>query len=261
MKDLLCSAFCSEIAIHPVHAGVAVSTAFCAPDGDRIGFFVRAGTPRGTHRIEDKGLLLATLEASGFSLKSASRRESLQALLREYGVGLDPESGRFFVDGVPPNSVGVVGLRFVAFMLRANDLVLLSEPRVASTFKEDVERLLREAAGDKVRVEYNAPLAEGETDLVPDFVLRASGRAPVGVFLCASEGRLLEAVVLQMRLLHELRRDWPVVALIEREKAISHRVRRQATNRLRAVREFRGDEVAAVQKVIYEAVGASASFH
>jgi hypothetical protein len=47
------------------------------------------------------------------------------------------------------------------------------------------------------------------------------------------------------------------VALIEKPRTLSLRVRQQATNRLEFLTEFRGDEVAAVQRIAREAIGSS----
>jgi hypothetical protein len=42
---------------------------------------------------------------------------------------------------------------------------------------------------------------------------------------------------------------------LERNRSISGKVRQQAMNRLNAVTEFRGDEVAAAQRIMLEATG------
>ena len=41
MKDQLCKAFCDNVQVRRVPAGLAVSTSFLSPEGDRIGFYVR----------------------------------------------------------------------------------------------------------------------------------------------------------------------------------------------------------------------------
>lgn len=58
-----------------------------------------------------------------------------------------------------------------------------------------------------------------------------------------------------MRAVHEVRETVAIVALLEKGRSISAKVRQQAMNRLNAVTEFRGDEVAAAQRIALEAVG------
>jgi hypothetical protein len=57
MKDELCKAFCEDLKVHTVPAGLAVTTAFAAADGDHIGFYVIKET-EDTFRIEDDGVTL-----------------------------------------------------------------------------------------------------------------------------------------------------------------------------------------------------------
>ena len=253
VKEQLCKAFCDDILVREVPSGHAVSTAFAFPDGDRIGFYVRR-TAQG-FEIEDSGLVLPTLEASGLDLTNASRAEAFAALLREYGVEVDRDEREFRIPHLGEADVPAASLRFVSFLLRVGDLLLLSEDRVANTFRQDVARMLRERIGDRVTLEENAPLTEDLSDFPADFVLAAPGRPPVGVYLGTSDVRVLEALYMQMRLEHETRQPAAIVALLEREKSISARVRQQATNRLTAVAHFRGDEAGAITRIARE-VGA-----
>jgi hypothetical protein len=115
--------------------------------------------------------------------------------------------------------------------------------------------MLRETVSGRAELEEMVPIAPELADFSADFVIRAPHRRPVGVFLGTSEGRVLEAVIVQMRALHEAHIDCAVIALIERGKNIPGTVRRTATNRLTAVAEFRDDEVAAIQRIANEAIG------
>ena len=45
------------------------------------------------------------------------------------------------------------------------------------------------------------------------------------------------------------------MALVEKPRTLSLRVRQQATNRLEFLTEFRGDEVAAVERIARESIG------
>ena len=66
---------------------------------------------------------------------------------------------------------------------------------------------------------------------------------------------------MEMRARHEVHEECSVIALLETSRRISAKVRQQATNRLAALTEFRGDEVAAIQRIVREATGGSSSLH
>lgn len=251
MKEQLCKAFCDGIMIRDVPSGMAVSTAFAFPDGDKIGFYLRdAG--EGTFAIRDSGLVFPTLEASGLDLRNASRAEVFSSLMGEYGVELDEADREFGIGAIREAELPAAALRFVSFLMRVGDMLLLTEDRVASTFRHDVERMLREQVGDRAVISENQPLTGELTDFVPDFTLRAPEQPPVGVFLGTSDARVLEALYMQMRAEHEAHVAVSIIALFEREKAISARVRQQATNRLTAVAHFHGDEAGAIARIAKE---------
>ena len=117
------------------------------------------------------------------------------------------------------------------------------------------------AAVAKAAFEENIAITETVAEFPADFVLRAPGRRPVGVFLGISDSRILEALFLHMRARHEVKADCGIVALLESGHSISARVRQQATNRLDAVAEFRGDEASAVGRIMQEVLGAAHFVH
>ena len=254
MKQELCRAFCDDLSIRKVPAGLAVTTAFSGADGDHIGFFI-IKTSETKFRIEDDGVTLPFLEGSGLDFKSGTRGEALGELQSEYGVSIDEETQEFFIGNLMEDQIPGAALKFVAFSLRVRDFMLMTEFRVATTFREDAERLLREAVAGRATIEENTPITPKLSDFPADFVLRAPGRRPVGVFLGTSDNRVLEALFLQMRNQHEIYEPCSIVALIEKPRTLSLRVRQQATNRLEFLTEFRGDEVAAVQRIAREAIG------
>lgn len=143
MKKVLCKAFCDNLQVRDVPAGLAVSTAFFAPTGDRIGFYVR-NAEDGHYRIEDDGTTLPMLEASGLDFGSGSRAEAMEALLNEYGVKIDTEAREFYVDQVAEDDLARVAMRFVAFSLRVRDFRLMTEANIVSTFRDDVRNMLGE---------------------------------------------------------------------------------------------------------------------
>jgi hypothetical protein len=259
MKDELCRAFCDALQVRSVPAGLAVRTAFSAPDGDLIGFYIR--DEPGGYRIEDSGTTLPALEAEGLDFRSGSRGAAMDELLQEYGVALDEEGRQFAIDGLREQEVPAAAMRFVAFSLRVRDFALMTEARIVSTFREDVRKLLTETVGERAAVEESAAISPALADFPADFVLRPAGRPPVGVFLGTGDNRVLEAILVQMRALYETREICSVIALLERGKSITGHVRQQAGNRLTAVAEFRGDEIASIQRIAHEAFGQSQALH
>lgn len=254
-RDALCRAFCDNIQIRDVPAGIAVSTGFATANGDRIGFYVCRNETNGLYRIEDDGVTLPTLEASGVDFRSATRQIALEELQQEYGVSLDSDTREFIIESITEEFLPRAAMRFVAFSLRVRDFALMTEMRTAGSFRDDVKRMLSNALHGRVTMEENKPVSEALSDFIPDFVLRPTGRPPVGVFLGTSEARVLEALFVHMRARHEVKEPVSIIALLEKGRSVSAQVRRQATNRLTAVAEFRGDEVAAIHRIADEALG------
>lgn len=261
MKEDLCQTFCDNLRIRNVPAGLAVSTAFLTSSGDRVGFFISPDKLEGLSRIYDSGMQLVMLEASGFNWRSGQRAVVLEQLRSTYGVSLDHEAKRFYIGELDHTSLPAAAMRFVAFELRLEDFALMTEARVASTFRDDVSRLLRETIGDRAVIRERAPIRPELSDFDADFVVEPKGRPPVGIFLGTSDVRVLEAVIVQMRAQHEVHMPCAVVVILERDRSVSSIVRRQATNRVTAITEFRGDEIAAIQKVASEALGRSGQLH
>lgn len=136
MKDKLCKAFCDDLAVHTLPSGVtAVSTAFIGPDKDPIGFYVIKNVTTGRFRIEDDGRTLPMLESSGVDFRSGTRGDALTDLLKEYGVRFDDDTLEFGIDGLAEDDVPAAAMKFVAFSLRVRDFLLMTEFRVASTFR------------------------------------------------------------------------------------------------------------------------------
>jgi hypothetical protein len=252
MKEQLCRAFCDEITVRDVPFGLAVSTAFTFPDGDRIGFYVKRGSA-GDYEIQDSGLVFPALEASGLDLRNKSRAEALSSLRGEYGVTFDEDDREFRLVGVNEQGLPEAAMRFVSFLLRVNDLLLLAEDRVTSTFRHDVEQRLREQIGERALISEREPISSGLADFPPDFLIRSAGEKPLALFLGTSDARVLEALFVQMRAEHEEHVQVSIVALLEIEKAVSAQVRQQATNRLAGVYHFRGDETQAIVRIAHEA--------
>lgn len=255
MKEALCKAFCDDLLVRRVPAGLAVSTGFSSYDGDRIGFYVLDSARKPLKRIEESGATMALLEASGVDFRSETRREALDSLLAEHAVTFDNDDHCFFIDNVRESDVPGAALRFVSFSLRVRDFLLMTEYRVASTFREDAARELHRVVGDKAKIAEGEAIAPALSDSPADFVLRAPGKPPVGVYLATSDKQVYEATLVHMRALHEVNVECAITVLIERASAVSNKARQQAENRIAAFAEFRGDERAAIERIARDAIG------
>jgi hypothetical protein len=251
-KEALCRAFCDTVHVRDVPAGVAVRTGFLDGMGDYIGFYVLSG--EGGYRIEDNGTVFAELEARGLDFgSSTSRGDELKELLAEYAVELDDR--QFAIEGVSEADLAPAALRFAAFLLRVGDFRLMTEARVASTFRDDVKRRLVQAAVGVAQIAERAPILPELTDFPADFVLIAPGRRPVGVYVATGDDKVLQAIIVRMQTRQEPSEDCAVVALVERDQSITAPVRRQASNRLDALAYFQHDEAEAIRQIMRATVG------
>jgi hypothetical protein len=255
MKDELCEAFCGELVVREVPAGLAVSTAFDGINGDPIGFYVIGPDESGNYRIEDNGVSVSFIEASGADLSNKTRHEAFLEILREYGADYDEDSGELVLSQLDKNSLPTAAIRFVALLLRIQDIILMAAERAASTFREDVLRALKKEIGEKAKIEENIAVSAKLADFVSDVVIRAEGHAPVAVFLGVSDQKVSEAMLLQLEATYVKHEPCSVVALIEKDGAISRKTFNRAVNRLAAVTVFRGDEEQAINRIREEALG------
>lgn len=261
LKSGLCKAFCDEISVQDVPAGLAISTGFDGPRGDPIGFYVVGPDELGRFRVQDDGRTMPFLEAAGADLGAASRKQSLMELLSEYGAEYDDESFELHTDPVPPDYLPSAAMRFVAMMLRVQDLLFMTQEKVATTFKEDVVFQLKAAVGDRAEVLEGESISPELAGYEADLVLRAAGHDPVAVFLATYESKVQEAIILQLIAQHEAHVPCKVVALLEAGGSVSSKIRQRADNRLDAVPVFRGDEKAAIAKIQRLATGEAPVVH
>lgn len=256
MKEALCQAFCGDLKLTDIPVGYAVTTTFRRDDGDSIAFYiVRDQVRDDNYRIEDDGTTIAFLEASGVDLSTETRADAFSTLLESHGVQFDEDEMLLHTDSMRENDLPKAAMRFLSFMLRINDFLLLTRDRIASTFKEDAAARIIETMDGKAIVEQDVAVSEKLSDTIPDLVIRAPHRNPVAVFFGSSPQRVNDAIFLQMQALYEVHEDVQVIALLEREAAIGHDLRRRAANRLAALPIFRGDEPTAISRIEREALG------
>jgi hypothetical protein len=262
MKEDLCKAFCNEVTVKDVPAGLAVSTPFRRSDGDAISFYViKTDTVPGIARLEDDGQTMPYLEACGVDFETATRKRALEELLKEYGAEHDEEENVIRTPNMRDADLPRAALRFSALLLRLYDFLLLTQEHVESTFKEDAKKKIQQVIGSRAAIKEDTIVSPELSEVAPDLLITAEGRDPVAVFLTQSATRAQDAIFLQMAALYEARQPLSVVALVETDHTLSRDMSRRAGNRLTALTTWEGDQIAAIQRIEREALGAEATRH
>jgi len=258
VKEALCEAFCGDLKLTDVPVGYAVTTTFRRDDGDAVAFYiVRDKIRPGIFRIEDDGATIAYLEGAGVEFSTETRTEAFEALLAAHQVELDEDEMLLHTSSMQEADLPRAAMRFLSFMLRINDFLLLTKDKVASTFKEDAANRVLERMDGKAVVEQDKAVSPALSDTIPDMVIRGAGRPPVALFFGSSAQRVNDAIFLQMQAIYEVKEPVQLVALLERENVINHDLRRRAANRLAAVPIYRGDETTSINRIEREALGST----
>jgi hypothetical protein len=258
VKELLCQAFCDELAVREVPAGLAVRTAFALPGGEPLGFYIVGPDATARWRIEDDGTTMPLIEAAGVDLDTQTRSEAVAELLEEYGATYDGETGELSTPPMAADQVPSKSLKFAALLLRLQDLLLLKPERAESTFREDAIKAIKGALAERATIYENQSPAKG-VEFPADLLIEAPNRPAVAVFLAQSEQRVLEAVVSQMAIAYEAKEDTSVIALLEKDSSVTTKMRKRASNRLAAMPIYEGDERAAVLRIEQEVLGRRAT--
>lgn len=255
VKDDLCKAFCDEVQLREVPAGLAVATGFDSFSGDTIGFYIVGPDTNGRYRIQDDGLTVLNLESAGADIEIASRAEVFHNLLQEYGFLYDNNEHTLESHPLVDTDVASSALRFVALLLRLQDLLFMVQERAVSTFKEEVTRQFRANIGQRVEILENDIVHEKLSEYPVDIVFKSKGRDPVALFFGTSDVHLLEAELLDFAARYEANVNCKIVALLEQESSVSQKRRQHAANRLAVVASYKGDEQAAIKRIEREIFG------
>jgi Domain of unknown function DUF1828 len=249
MKDMLCQAFCAALEVKKVPAGYAVQTPYENGDGDPLLlYYIRDATGQ-NWRIEDDGTQIPLLEASGVDLSGKARGEALDFLLGEYGARFDKDERVIHTSFLPEEDLGPISIRFVALLLRLQDLALLSPHVVRSTFREDVIAAIKEKFAGIATVDESVPVSDDLAAYHADCVISMSHTPPLAVYLGVTEERALQALVLKMELEKYRGRNSRVVLILEKAKdnPLRESTYALAQARLDDVLSFRGVETDAMQ--------------
>jgi Domain of unknown function DUF1828 len=256
MKEEICKAFCDDLHVRQTAAGYAISTPYESVSGEPIGFYAIGPDEMGRFRLVDDGATITFLEAAGASLDgSTTRQNAFDELLSEYGAIYDDNMGELRIPDLEERELPLASLRFMALLLRLRDLLLMTRERVESTFREDVINALRERLGGRATIKEEEPAIPRIADVVPDLLLEAPNHRPVALFIAQTDGRVNEAIYLQMVATLEAKFPLSVIAMLEQDSSVTRNLRQRADNRLDAVPRYRRDEHAAIERVAREVLG------
>lgn len=250
-KETFCKAFCEEIEVYDVPAGLAVKTPFSYSDGDFVGFYVvQCGDG---YRFEDSGVLIPWLESTGVNLQSGPRAEQFRLILNEHQAVYDDQEQEIRTEIVSAHEIPKTSVRFVALLLRLQDLQLLRPEIVEKTFIDDVKNAVFQRYGAWATVSFDASPVSSESDYSADILVTPPSGAPLAVYLGTRDARIDEAVMIWME--GQINQDGnsvKVAVIYEDDKlptSVSRRSYRRATNRVDASLIYRGDEQGALSRV------------
>lgn len=256
LQHRICKAFCSDVRVNAIRGGFGVSTPFLdSHTGDVLGFYVlEQGDPK-RFRLVDDALTVAKFESEGSTLDSQARLNSFREILRAYDGQYDEQTGELSIDNVQLDEVERKALAFMAMLLRLQDMYLITRERIKNTFADDVAVQLdvEAKATPNFRFEVGQPVNDSLREVIPDFVLRRDGISrPVALFLASNNEKLWQAMHLKLVSQHEAKSPVSVVALLEDATSGTSSLRAKASNRLDAMPNWRGDETAALHRVLSE---------
>jgi len=255
MKEELCKAFCTDLTVRDVPAGLAVGTGFMGVAGDQIGFYLVGPDSLGLWRILDDGNTVPYLEASGADLGVQTRKETFDDLLEEYGATYDDDSTELSVDNVKRADLAAAAMKFVALLLRIQDMLFMTRERAESTWVEEATRDLTVGLQGRARIEENAHVSSALSDYPADLVIRGENRAPVALFFGVSDVKVYEALLLRFTALRKAE-PCEVVVLFEKYNSVTRKARQRADNNLIAP-TYRGGEHEAIARIVEVATGQS----
>lgn len=250
VREELCAAFCAGLQIHEVPAGLAVGTPFDRGDGDKVGFFLVRGAEN-LWRVEDDGMTIAMLVASGVDITAGERAIELQRMLIAAGASYDSENGELHTGWLEDGEIPAAALKFTALMARILELKMLHPMKIANTFREDVMAALYSRFNGRAVINEDVGVLPEIHEFLADAVLSAPGVDPLAIFIATSDARVSEAVAARALARYRYGRKVQVATVIdgERSKYISLKAQQRARNHLDAAPSFIGGEEASMVRL------------
>ena len=250
LRTELCRAFCTELTVAAVPAGLAISGVLEDRGGDRIVAYIeRVG---GGWRLADDGQFLADLSGRGIDWKRGTRADFVRQVLYSAAasVAADDVQIATATASEPPQAAAVI--QFLAALVRVRDVAFWTQERVKSTFKDDAVAALQTRFRGIADLSRNSAATPELGDFPADVLIvpHAPGQPRTAVFLVQAVDALNEALMLWQEARLRSATGIRVAALIEDGSVTmgSPKVQR-AVNRIDAVAFFRGDELAAMERI------------
>lgn len=252
LQQRICKAFCAEVRVNPFRGGFGVSTPFAdALTGDPIGFYVVGPQLGHRFKIMDDALTVARFESEGATLDSRQRMANFQELLSIYGGSYDEHTGELAIQDVLESDLEKKALDFMALLLRLQDMTQQTQERIKNTFTDDVAKRLNALNITGLSVQAGVPVFPNNKEVIPDFVLRnANHDRPLALFLARDNEKLWQAMHLQMVAEYEIEKPVAIVVLLESGSTGAQKMRDKAANRIDAVANWKGDEGAAINRIL-----------
>lgn len=250
LEKALCSSFCESIAVNPIPCGLAVSAFLEDESKDKIGFYI-VEDDDGVH-LEDDGNYLSELVAKGIDLEKGTRANFISSVLSKADAFIDQDTYEIKTHSFSPTLVARQAPNFMAALFRVRGVDYWTQDRIASTFKEDVYNALVEKIGSAANVAKDSVVDAAFSDFPSDITVTPihSSDKKTAIFTVSSSEKLTEALALKQETIIKKRDDIEVVAIIETMDGISTRKFQRAVNRSVAFSIYKGEEVAAIDRVI-----------
>lgn len=126
-----------KVKLKSIDGACEITTPFVDRHNDYLQIYVKA-TPSGM-LLTDDGYTIRDLEMSGLEFNTERRKNELKIILNGFGVNL---RGDNLEVETRPDNFSQKKHSLLQAMLAINDLFVLAPPRVASFFREDVEKFL-----------------------------------------------------------------------------------------------------------------------
>ena len=208
LKTDLCTSLCAEISLFQRSDNrISISTPFSFSDGDSF-LLMAEPLPTGGIRVTDCGNTLMHLSYSmnvDEILKPGNRNELFQKIITDYS--LTNNEGELFIDA-PADEAGKAVFKIGQALSQIHDISFLSRSKVASTFYEDLDRVVREVAPQAdIRKYYLVEDKSNAEDYPIDYRLDFPGSArPLFLFgIPSNEKAKLATVIIQHWLAEEIR--------------------------------------------------------
>jgi hypothetical protein len=127
------------LSVKEVNGYCELTTPFLDRHNDHLQIYAAQKDDRIT--LTDDGYILADLRTSGLDVNTPKRKDVLDSLLNGFGVRLQQD---VLVVEASPKSLGQKAHSLLQAMLAVNDMFIMSQPRVASFFWEDVKTFLEQ---------------------------------------------------------------------------------------------------------------------